>query len=327
MVPAIPAESGQDVAVFVVHVESVKKVWVCREDEVRVSLLMDKLARLGEELKPAPRMKKGAVYGARFSQDGELYRVVLKEAVEGRVVVQFIDFGNKETKEEKELYDIPEEIGTEPAAAFEVSVKNNFEEIDGNREVVEEMLDEGNLTVAVTEVGAVFKINGEEVVFNQADANTSNITTASEEMVTMKDMEQSSPPTQKQSVVVNHEVPVVASSSEVLVPQVYSSEVPATQVSSSEVLVAQASSSEVTAATSANYEAPTVAAIPEVSPQARATLLPAARAAIPVATVPIPVPSVPQPVPTRTFAKAISALQSQLLARPRTSTGDSKEEA
>merc|ERR1719318_1580036 len=316
MVPAIPAESGQDVAVFVVHVESVKKVWVCREDEVRVSLLMDKLARLGEELKPAPRMKKGAVYGARFSQDGELYRVVLKEAGEGKVVVQFIDFGNKETKEEKELYDIPEEIGIEPAAAFEVSVKNNFEETDGNREVVEELLDGGNLTVAVTEVGAVFKINGEEVVFNQADANTSNITTASEEMVTMKDIKQSSPPTQKQSVVVNHEVPVVASSSEVLVPQVYSSEVPATLVSSSEV----------PAATSTNYEAPTVAAIPEVSPQTRATLLPAARVAIPVATVPIPAPSVPQPVPTRTFAKAISALQSQLLARPRTSTEGSKEE-
>merc|ERR1719318_1302679 len=326
MVPAIPAESGQDVAVFVVHVESVKKVWVCREDEVRVSLLMDKLARLGEELKPAPRMKKGAVYGARFSQDGELYRVVLKEAVEGRVVVQFIDFGNKETKEEKELYDIPEEIGMEPAAAFEVGVKNNFEETDGNREVVEELLDGGNLTVAVTEVGAVFKVNGEEVVFNQADANTSNITTASEEMVTMKDIKQSSPPTQKQSVVVNHEVPVVASSSGVLVPQVYSSEVPATQVSSSDVPAIMVSSSGVPAATSANYDAPTVAAIPEVSPQTRATLLPAARAAIPVGTVPIPAPSVPQPVPTRTFAKAISVLQSQLLARPRTSTGGSKEE-
>merc|ERR1719318_2437237 len=332
MVPAIPAESGQDVAVFVVHVESVKKVWVCREDEVRVSLLMDKLARLGEELKPAPRMKKGAVYGARFSQDGELYRVVLKEAVEGKVVVQFIDFGNKETKEEKELYDIPEEIGIEPAAAFEVSVKNNFEETDGNREEVEELLDGGSLTVAVTEVGVVFKINGEEVVFNQADANTSNITTASEEMVTMKDMEQSSPPTQKQSVVVNHVVPVVASSSEVLVPQASSSEVLVPQASSSDVLVPQASSSDVLVpqvyssevpATSANYEAPTVAAIPEVSPQTRATLLPAA---IPVATVPIPAPSVPQPVPTRTFAKAISALQSQLLARPRTSTGGSKEE-
>merc|ERR1719318_302592 len=299
MVPAIPAESGQDVAVFVVHVESVKKVWVCREDEVRVSLLMDKLARLGEELKPAPRMKKGAVYGARFSQDGELYRVVLKEAVEGRVVVQFIDFGNKETKEEKELYDIPEEIGSEPAAAFEVSMKNDFEETDGNREVVEEMLGE-NLTVAVTEDGAVFKVNGEEVVFNQAEANTSNITTACEEMVTMKDIKQSSPPTQQQSVTVKHEVPVVVSSSEV----------PATRVSSSEVPVA----------ISAYSEAPTVAAIiPEVS---RMNPLPAVRATIPVATVPIPAPSVPQPVPTRTFAKAISALQSQLLARPSTSTGD-----
>ena len=192
MVATIPLEVGQDVAVFIVHVESAKKIWVCREvDEVRVSLLMDKLARMGEELKPAKRMKKCAVYGARFSQDGEMYRVVLMEAVEGgRVVVLFIDFGNMETKEEKELYDIPEEIGTEPAAAVGVSVKNDLEETEDNRAVVEEMLDGANLTVAVTADAVMFKISGEEVVFNQAVANTRNTTIASEEMVTMEDVKQ-----------------------------------------------------------------------------------------------------------------------------------------
>merc|ERR1719186_2451054 len=41
------------------------------------------------------------------------------------------------------------------------------------------------------------------------------------------------------------------------------------------------------------------------------------------ATVAITPAVVPQPVPTRTFAKAISALQTQLLTRP--STGDSKD--
>ena len=127
---------------------------------------MDKLAGLREELKPAQRMKKGTVYGARFSQDGELYRVVLKEVVQRRVVVKFIDFGNKETKEEKELYDIPEEIGSEPAAAVGVDLKNDFKETDDNMAVVEELLDGENVTVVVTEDGAVFKISGEEVVFN-----------------------------------------------------------------------------------------------------------------------------------------------------------------
>jgi len=112
-----------------------------------------------------------------------------------------------------------------------------------------------------------------------------------------------------------------------------------TVVSSSEVPPAVGSSSEVSPAISISSEAPTWAAVPEVSSLTRMNLLPAAMAA-PVmiskvklpevsacqaASVPIPAPSVSQPVPTRTFAKAISALQSQLLSRPRTTTGNSKE--
>merc|ERR1719186_1621934 len=45
-----------------------------------------------------------------------------------------------------------------------------------------------------------------------------------------------------------------------------------------------------------------------------------------IVSSPVPITQVvPQPVPTRTFAKAISALQSQLLTRPRSSTGGSKD--
>ena len=35
-----------------------------------------------------------------------MYRAVLKEVDGERLVVQFIDFGNMETKEERELFDI-----------------------------------------------------------------------------------------------------------------------------------------------------------------------------------------------------------------------------
>merc|ERR1719369_1299229 len=118
LVPSLPLNTGVEESVFVVHVESTKLVWVSREsDEVRISLLMDKLARLSEELKPAQRMKKGAVYGTRFSEDGELYRAVLKNVDESGALVQFIDFGNKEMKGVQELLDIPVEVGSEPAGA------------------------------------------------------------------------------------------------------------------------------------------------------------------------------------------------------------------
>ena len=46
LVPCPPLDI-EEVAVFVVHVESVTRVWVTREcDEVRISLLMDQLARM-----------------------------------------------------------------------------------------------------------------------------------------------------------------------------------------------------------------------------------------------------------------------------------------
>ena len=136
----------------------------------------------------------------------------------------------------------------------------------------------------------------------------------------MQDIKQSSPPSYQQpSVAANHEDPTVVSFSEV----------PATVVSCSRV----------PAAVSAYSEDPTVAAFSEVPSRARTNPMPTVRSAPPVlfskvklqvlasqaARGPIPAPSVPKPVPTRTFAKAISARRSQLLSRPRTITGGSKE--
>merc|ERR1719186_1997690 len=112
-------------------------------------------------------MKRGAVYGSRFSQDGAMYRAVLKQVEGGRHVVQFIDFGNMETKEERELFDIPDEIGSSPAAAAVVNIKNDLEETEENRIWVEDLLEGDILTVTVVEDGTFFKLDGREVQFNQ----------------------------------------------------------------------------------------------------------------------------------------------------------------
>ena len=208
----------------------------------------------------------------------------LGQSHEGRVVVQFIDFGNNETKEEMELYDIPEEIGSQPAAAVGVGLTNDLEETDDNRAVVEDKLDGESLTVITTEDVVVFKISGEEVVFNQAAANTSSITTASEEMISMQDIKQSFSPHIQQPSVANHEVPAA--------------------VSFAEVSSAVGASSEVPVAALSCFEAPS---------QMRTNPLPAVMSGPPVltskvkqievaackATVPIPAPSQfpPEPLP------------------------------
>merc|ERR1719508_29524 len=294
MVPPVPFELLKEVPVFIVHVESTKRIWVCREDdEVRVSLMMDKLARMVSELKSAQRMKRGAVYGASFSQDGAMYRAVLKEVDGGILVVQFIDFGNKETKEERELFDIPEEIGSSPAAAVVVNIKNDLEETEENRIRVEDLLEGDILTVTVVEDGAVFKLDGREVQFSQ---NTSEEITLGE---IKKDFDELLPEAETTTIQLPSEPP-----SRVL-PKEKATPPPAASVNSKSVATTGLADQpeEVAAVTSSP-------AVPTVPAHATVAITPAV---------------VPQPVPTRTFAKAISALQSQLLTRPRTSTGESKD--
>merc|ERR1719186_388274 len=298
MVPPVPFELLKEVPVFIVHVESTKRIWVCREDdEVRVSLMMDKLARMVSELKSAQRMKRGAVYGASFSQDGAMYRAVLKEVDGGRHVVQFIDFGNMETKEERELFDIPDEIGSSPAAALVVNIKNDLEETEENRIWVEDLLEGDILTVAVVEDGAVFKLDGREVHFNQH-----TIQNKSEEMITFgeikKDLDKFLPEAKSTTVQLPSGLPSQVVSKEKATPP------PAASVNSKPVAT--------TGLTDQPEEAAAVTSSPAVP-------------TVPAHAVAITPVVVPQPVPTRTFAKAISALQSQLLTRPRTGTGDSKE--
>merc|ERR1719153_1997553 len=190
LVPSLPLNFGVEEPVFVVHVESTKIVWVSREsDEVRISLLMDKLARLSEELKPAQRMKKGAVYGTRFSEDGELYRAVLKNVDESGALVQFIDFGNKEMKEKHELFDIPVEIGSEPAGAISVELKTSMEDNEESRVTVEQMLEGESLSVTLQDDGYVFKKEGEVLAFERVMSRQST----SSDMFTMRDVTQSIP--------------------------------------------------------------------------------------------------------------------------------------
>merc|ERR1719481_2150085 len=50
-VPAMPVPKDVDVSVYMVHMESIKKIWVSRtEDEGRITLIMDKLAFMRDKL-------------------------------------------------------------------------------------------------------------------------------------------------------------------------------------------------------------------------------------------------------------------------------------
>merc|ERR1719427_693205 len=296
MVPPVPFELLMEIPVFFVHVESTKRVWVCREDDqVGVSLMMDKLAGIEGELKPAHRMKRGAVYGARFSQDDAMYRAVLKEVEEGHVV-QFIDFGNMEPKEERELFDIPYEVGSSPAAAVSVDIKSDLEETEENRTLVEDMLEGDILTVTVVEDGATFKMDGKEVQFNQHTRQNTSV-----EMITIGDIKEDSNKILPESEAKTVSVQLTSESTSPVPPPKKKASPPEVVIDHTKYL------STATGLADQPQEAAAVSS-PEVHPvEAQATV------------------NIPQPVPTRTFAKVISALQSDLLSRSKASKEGSKD--
>ena len=140
-VPAAPLVKGEDVPVSLVHVESSRRVWVSRtEDESRVSSIMDKLATIRDNLQSAMRLKKGAIYGAVWHQDGEMYRIVIKNIAEEELHVQFIDFGNEEKILRCEALDIPEDLGKEAAGALLVELNHDLEESTETCALLEELM-------------------------------------------------------------------------------------------------------------------------------------------------------------------------------------------
>ena len=139
-----PPMNSDVVTVVVVLVESVSKVWVTRkEEESKVNKLMSALEKMVPRLVPASKVTVGCVYGSKFSEDGEMYRVVVEQLEAREVVVRFIDYGNSETKQVEELLQLPGKMARYPAAAVMVELEENKEVEDSqdNRDKVEMKLD------------------------------------------------------------------------------------------------------------------------------------------------------------------------------------------
>ena len=82
-----------------------------------------------------------------------------------QVKVQFIDFGNFEAKDTSELLCIPEDLATQPSAAFAVSIKTSYEDTKDNQSKIEDILSQDNLKVNMTGGCGTFYVNETEIVF------------------------------------------------------------------------------------------------------------------------------------------------------------------
>jgi hypothetical protein len=156
---------GERLGVTLAAVDSVRKVWVTLTSaQPAVDRVQDLLASAADLRSLGPAVL-GQFAVTRYSEDGELYRVRLEALQDGAATARFIDFGNKEEKDDKELFALPASVQGIAAGAFAVEVDTEYEETEGNRGKMFEILESGELALEVDQENkGIFFISEEQVM-------------------------------------------------------------------------------------------------------------------------------------------------------------------
>jgi len=152
-------------SVIVGYVETPSIVWISKMNEVeKVEKQLSNMTMV-----PLQEVKNGTVAACRFSEDGEVYRcqvLVVEDA--DMVTIRYMDFGNTETVDRKELCHLPSGLGKLAPMAVRVrlggmvGVKNT----ENNRRKVEKKLNVENLEVSLDKEGfATFYTGGIVISF------------------------------------------------------------------------------------------------------------------------------------------------------------------
>ena len=121
---------------------------------------MQELDKCGSKLRKIEpgSLKKGSIVAAEFSEDGAIYRAIIKDdqskaKSRAEISVLFCDYGNSELVPVDGLMQLPEHLAKEPATAVEVIIEGNEKVADTkqNRQKVEGKLDVEGLQVKITE--------------------------------------------------------------------------------------------------------------------------------------------------------------------------------
>ncbi len=136
----------------VTHVESVSRIWVVEEETSQAALndLMSELAAIKDSLQPVTELKNGEIYAAKYSLDGDLYRVKIIESDSSSTAeVVYIDYGNSEEVELKDVYQLPASLTGCAALARPVTIRGAQFALDSEegRERLKSHLTEGSVCI------------------------------------------------------------------------------------------------------------------------------------------------------------------------------------
>merc|ERR1719234_2503249 len=140
--------TGSKTSVVVGHVEKPDIVWVVKTKDM--DFVQNQLSNI--TMVPIDVVKVGTVAACKFNEDGVVYRaMVLSMESTNKVMIRYMEFGNSEIVDQKELCHLPSSLVKVGPLAVKVrlvgmeGVKNS----EKNRRKVEKKLDVDNLEVTV----------------------------------------------------------------------------------------------------------------------------------------------------------------------------------
>jgi len=135
-------------------VESVSRIWVVEESsQATLNDLMSELAAIGDSLEvaDAAALKKDDIYAAKYSLDDDLYRVRIVDVDSDNNIAEvvYIDYGNTEEVELKDIYNLPDSLSSGAPLARPVNVRGAQFALDSEeaRERLKAHLTEGSVSI------------------------------------------------------------------------------------------------------------------------------------------------------------------------------------
>ncbi|KAI8501531.1 Tudor domain containing 15 [Branchiostoma belcheri] len=122
--PPVAVQAGGAVPVYVSHCETPAKFWVqVADQEPQLNSLMEAVetsAQGGKPLASTTQLSVGDPCCAQFSEDNGWYRGrIIDTSEEGKLGVQFVDYGNKESVPLEKVHELPADLLKQPPFAVE----------------------------------------------------------------------------------------------------------------------------------------------------------------------------------------------------------------
>ncbi|XP_052057954.1 uncharacterized protein LOC127698468 isoform X6 [Mytilus californianus] len=158
---------GESYKAYIAYVDSANKFWIqLKQFEVNLENLMQDISDYAEaEAQPLPQAKRGTCCIAKFSEDAVPYRSKVLGITSDKCLVQFVDYGNSESKSLVDLMVIPEKFCQLPVQGFKCCYKRSKLKSNTLDEKVQELTsdEDGVILTVISKSSDEYKVEIDKI--------------------------------------------------------------------------------------------------------------------------------------------------------------------